>query len=64
MPQLNIEAKTALALQVPQRNLYLTLNRAAAIYEVPRARLRRRLTGIPSRADWVPKQRELSDLEK
>jgi len=64
MPQLNIEAKAALALQALQRNPKLTLNRAAAIYEVPRARLRRRSTGIPSRADWVPKQRKLSDLEE
>ncbi|KAM5528517.1 transposase [Fusarium oxysporum f. sp. phaseoli] len=64
MPQLNIEAKATLALQALQRNPKLTLNRAAAIYEVPRARLRRRSTGIASRADWVPKRRKLSDLEE
>ena len=64
MSQSNQEAKILLALQAIQKDPKLSTWRAARIYTVPETTLRRRLTGIPSRAGIRPNSRKLSDLEE
>jgi hypothetical protein len=46
MPELDIEARTPLALQGIQKNPKLSTRRAASIYQVSKRRLYRRRQGI------------------
>ena len=64
MSQSITKANALLALQALQQDPKLSVRRAAAIYQVPRTRLRRRQEGITSRADTRPNRRKLSDLEE
>ena len=64
MLDLNIKARTLLALQALQNNPKLKLRRAATIYTVNLTTLWRRQQGILSRQDTISKSRRLSNLEE
>ncbi|KAJ8109546.1 hypothetical protein OPT61_g7383 [Boeremia exigua] len=55
------EAQIQLALQALKQDANLSLQRAAAIYSVPRKTLSNRRAGRPSRADAMPNSRGLDN---
>ena len=64
MASLNNERQINLALQAIKQGQNLSARAAAKIYEVSHATLSRRLKGIQSRRDNVPKSRNLTQLEE
>ena len=64
MSQSTIEARINLALQAYQADPKLSLRRAAKIYDIPFQSLHYRSQGRQARADCVPNNRKLNDLEE
>ena len=58
------EANINLALQAYKADPKLSLRRAEKLYNINFSTLQARHNSIPSRHDWVPTQRKLSDLEE
>lgn len=64
MSSLNKEADIILALQALKQDPKLSLQRAAAIYNVPRKTLSRHKEGVPSPCDTMANSYKLSDLKE
>ena len=64
MERLTKETKLNLAIQARKNDPKLSYKRLSSIYTVAETTLRRRLGGIPSRADTVPVQKKLTETEE
>ena len=58
------EGRILLAISALQSNQISSIRTAAALFEVPKTTLIRRLQGIPSRQDTIPIQRNLSPIDE
>src|SRR5450432_909934 len=64
MTKLWKESDMILAINAFRTNPHLGITKVARIYKVPRSTLNRRINGIPSQQDSVPKSRILTPLEE
>src|SRR5690554_1025814 len=58
------EGRLLLAIQATRKTQNPNIKSIASTYNVPRTTLRRRLQGITSRRDIIPKSRKLTNLEE
>jgi len=61
---INPEGKISLAISAINQNQFQSIRAAAKTYDAVRTTLRRRRAGIPSRRDYTPSSKRLTDLEE